>query len=334
MRKISFLLLVSVLILAMVFGCSSSASYDSAAAAPNSKPAEQNSSSWKGDAEYGYDNGSAPEMPAATPDPTKDSGASNTFVPDPSRKMIWNGEMELETTSFDTAVDALYDLIKECGGFIQSSAVTGEGRNASGEPRLRNGRYTVRIPSDNFQLFMQSSGNVATVIVSNTSADDITSYYFDIEARLKVLRIKEDRLIEMLKQTEKAEYKDELQYILQLENELSNVRYEIESLTGTLRKYDDLISYSTVTVYLREVREYTATPVEPETIGERISNRFASSVRGVTKAAGDFLVWFVGNSPVLVVLALIAIGVYFILRSVRARAKKKKLPSPPPDDKI
>jgi hypothetical protein len=273
-------------------------------------------------------------MPAATPAPAKDGGVSNTFVPDPSRKMIWNGEMELETTSFDTAVDALYDLIEECGGFIQSSAVTGEGRNASGEPRLRNGRYTVRIPSDNFQLFMQSSGNVATVIVSNTSAEDVTSYYFDIEARLKVLKIKEDRLIEMLKQTEKAEYKDELQYILQLENELSNVRYEIESLTGTLRKYDDLISYSTVTVYLREVREYTATPVEPESIGERIANRFASSVRGVAKAAGDFLVWFVGNSTILVILAVIAIGVYFILRAVRVRTKKKKLPSPPPDDKI
>ena len=30
-----------------------------------------------------------------------------------------------------------------------------------GEARLRNARYTIRIPTENFELFMKSSGNVA-----------------------------------------------------------------------------------------------------------------------------------------------------------------------------
>jgi hypothetical protein len=333
MKKGVFFTICIILILSAMFGCSSAAKSD----LPAADPAEKASSASAG---YGrIESGS--DWAAPTPDPAAadmaaqffDDSLTGALVPDPSRKLIWYGDIQLETTDFDRSVKALYSLIEECGGFIQSSAVTGEGRGASGEAKLRNGRYTVRIPSENFNLFMMSSGNVATVLSSGTRSEDVTSQYFDTEARLKVLRIKEERLIEMLEQTEKVEYKDELQYILQLENELSNVRYEIESLTGTLRRYDDMITYSTVTVYLMEVREYTATPPEPEGIGERIARKFSASLQAVAETSGDIIVWIAGNSPILVILAVIAAAVYLVARNSVKRRKNRSRPPVPPQEK-
>ena len=184
---------------------------------------------------YGKDedglSGSYEEAPSAYEYDSDDGGNASfdsSIVADPARKMIWVGEITLESTDFAAAEEALHTLIGECGGFIQSSTVTGEGRTSRGT-RLRNARYTIRIPTENFQLFMKSSGDVATVVTSSTNSEDVTAMYFDTEARLRVLEIKEERLIEMLEQTNRANYTDELKYILQLENELGNVRYEIES---------------------------------------------------------------------------------------------------------
>lgn len=316
--KKTFLLIALILSLAVLFGCASSmggvkeSTMNSAAGAP--REAAATSAPSENYYSYGADEKGEADIDDVSY-PVRD------LVVDPSRKMIWIGEVSFETTDFNSTVDALYALIGECGGFVQSSAVTGEGRTSRGELRLRNARYTVRIPSENFQLFMKSSGNVATVLNSSTNAQDVTAEYVDTEARLRVLEVKEERLLEMLEQTKNVEYTDELQFILQLENELGNVRYEIERLTGSLRKFDDLISYSTVTVYLQEVREYTATPPEPETIGERISTRFSATLKRVIDTCEDIIVWLVGSSPVLIILGMIATAVILVTRRVRKRKK-------------
>jgi hypothetical protein len=332
MKRFTFLLLTALLILSLAVGCSSrSASGNETAAADQSYNREGGSAdNNKGEA---FTAGEAPAAPAPSAAPAADSGQAGALVPDVNRKMIWTGNIELETTDFDSSVRYLYDLIDDCKGFIQSSAVTGEGRTAGGESRLRNARYTVRVPGENFQLFMKSSGNVATLISSSTKADDVTSYYFDTEARVKVLKVKEERLLSMLEKADQTEYKDELQYILQIENELSNVRYEIENLTGTLRKYDDLISYSTVEVYIEEVEELKATPAKPESVGQRISERFTASVRGIVKAAGDFIAWLIGYSPILIVFAVFAAIIYAVYRFVFLRGKKRAVRAPSDEDK-
>lgn len=325
MKKIIYLLITLLLALALLFGCSA-ASLHKASTTESQPPAATHTydSAGSGYYEDKKTDETYEPAPAAKGASDSDAGFASTIAADPSRKMIWIGEISLESTDFSAAEEALHDLISECGGFIQSSTVTGEGRTSRGEARLRNARYTIRIPTENFELFMKSSGNVATVITSSTNSDDVTANYFDTEARLRVLEIKEERLIEMLEQTEKADYTDELKYIIQLENELANVRYEIESLTGTLRRYDDLISYSTITVYLQEVREYTATPAEPESLGERISTTFNSSLKDVIEFGEDFIVWFIGRSPVLILLAVIVTLFVLIVRAISRRRKRRR----------
>ena len=48
--------------------------------------------------------------------------------------------------------------------------------------------------------------------------------------------------------------------IISLENALADCEYEIDSLTGSKRHYDDLVGFSTFSVTLDEVQTLTATP--------------------------------------------------------------------------
>lgn len=102
---------------------------------------------------------------------------------------------------------------------------------------------------------------------------NVTDEYYDIEARLKSLRTQEERLLALLEQS------GSLEDIVQLEQALSDVTYEIEKLTGTLRNYDSLIEYMTVTIDLREVTRETEVTQAPVTLGERIAAQFHSPWR-------------------------------------------------------
>ncbi len=310
MKRTSLIVITALLLLSVLFGCSSKATYDSVApqttnqATADPPAAEKESVADRDEAGFGAE-------------------SSGVNVPDPGRKMIWNGTINLESTDYETSYQGLTALISETGGFIQSSAVTGEGRRSSGQQRLRYARLTVRVPTENFELFIKSSGNVATLIESSTSAQDVTDYYFDTEAHLEVLKIKEERLIGMLEATSETEYFKQLEYIIQIENELAQVRYEIESLTGTLRRYDSLISYSTIEVYLQEVEVLTATPASPATVGERISSRFSASLNSLAKGFENFVVWVIGYSPMLILAAVVLLVLVLVLRIISRRNSHK-----------
>ena len=105
--------------------------------------------------------------------------------------------------------------------------------------------------------------------------------------------------------------------MLEIESRLSEVRYNIESLTTTILGWDSLVSYSTLTIYLREVIEYTA---EPElTYWQRIGRGFMNSLRDVGEFCKDLLRVVIVSLPVLVLL-----GVGAVLLGVVDRAWKKR----------
>ena len=54
----------------------------------------------------------------------------------------------------------------------------------------------------------------------------------------------------------------DLETLLAIQNQLTEVQYQIESYTAQQRTYDDLISYSTVDVTVEEVKQITEKTVE------------------------------------------------------------------------
>jgi len=199
-------------------------------------------------------------------------------------KLIRRAELVIQTTQFDQAIQALDELVIQHGGYYESASLYGGSyRNAHAN---RSGEYVIRIPAAQFTAFQSSTGALGYVTRSTESSEDVGERYYDAEARLKTQRTKQERLLSLL---EKAATMED---IIDLENALSDVEYEIEQLSSTLNRYDALISYSTFTIYLEEVYEVTEEVGEKESLIQRMSAGFTASGKGIVQGMQNLMVWF------------------------------------------
>ena len=131
------------------------------------------------------------------------------------------------------------------------------------------------------------------------------------------MEIEQERLWELLEQA------DSMDAVVALEARLSEVRYELESMTSKLRLYDNQVAYSTVDILIWEVGEYT--PRDEETVGERIQKGFSDSLEALAEGAEDLVVWIASSSPILLVLAIAAILLWRAGRLIgRLTGRRKK----------
>lgn len=260
------------------------------------------------------------EQKTAETDTSTDGGTAE--LP-PSDKIVYSGSVTVETMEFDKTLENLNKMVSDCGGFIENSSVTGTDFNSqySGYASYRTAQYTFRIPVDKFKSFTEGLNTLGNVPYSSTNAENITMQYTDTASRLKVYETKQARLLELLSKATSMED------ILSIENSLTDVQYQIESLTSQIRYWDSLISYSTLSVTVSEVSLYTDDNTSTLSYGQQIKETFVRSIKALGRFFKGFFKFLVGAFPVLVVLAVIAVPVILI---IRAANKKRRAKMPPP----
>jgi len=222
-----------------------------------------------------------------------------------NRKLIFNYNATLQTLEFDKTIDSIEKAVVSSGGYIESSSQSGSGAIDYGRVYPRSARYTLRIPAGKAQNFVESLASVATVVDSSQGLEDVTEYYYDSEARIKTLRVQEERLLELLAGA------DNISDMITIEQKLAEVRYEIESIDGTLRRLDSEIEYSRVDLYIDEVFEPEKLQAAPLTLGERISARFSRSISDIKATGEDMIVWLLGDSLLIIFWGAIIGGLVF-----------------------
>lgn len=232
------------------------------------------------------------------------------------RKIIKTVNMVSETKEFDSVLFQIEAEVTALGGYIQSSNVYGKSyENYSN----RRASYTIRIPAEKLDGFMNTVGDLMNVTSKTEKVDDITDTYTDIEARLTTLKVEETRLLELLAKAEK------LADVITLEERISNVRYEIESYEARIRNYDTLIAFSTVNMEISEVIDYTPEPIKDPTFGERIGEAFSESWKEFAENWKDFTVGLVYALPTLLILAVIALIIVAVVVIAVKRTKKHNI---------
>ncbi|MFB0921327.1 MAG: DUF4349 domain-containing protein [Oscillospiraceae bacterium] len=251
----------------------------------------------------------------------------------PADKIIYTGYATLETLDFDKTMTDLQQLITACGGFVQSSNVTGGDYSSiyGGNAVSRTADYTIRIPVDKFKSVTDSLKNLGNVVSSSTNADNITMQYTDTQSRLDAYKTEETRLLELLAKASTVED------MLAIETRLSDVRYNIESLTSQLKNWDSQVSYSTLTLSIREVALYSKDNSATVSYGEQLKQTFTHSLYSLGSFFKGFFKFLVAVFPALAVLAVIAVIVLLIVRASNKKKKAKLPPVPPtqnfgPDD--
>lgn len=187
-------------------------------------------------------------------------------------KMIYTARMEVETTAFDTAAADLRTLVEILGGYFEQAAVHNYGSG------YRSGDYTVRVPADQFQPFLDRVGTLCHVTYQEQTSENVSEAYYDAESRLATQRTKLERLQNLLAQAENMED------IITIESAISDTELEIERLTGTLRQYDALVDYATVHLSLQEVYQLSNVEEPATSFASRMGAAFASGWRGFVGA--------------------------------------------------
>lgn len=201
-------------------------------------------------------------------------------------------------------------LVKELGGYFQQSSVSNRGNSG-----YRYGSYTIRIPSAQFDTFLQKAGTLCHLVYSSTGTDDVSETYYDTEARLETARIKLERLQALLA---KATSMDD---IITIESAISETEWDIENLSGTLRRYDALVDYATIDVELSEVYKLSGQDEAVTTFGGRLGQSFVNGLRAVGSALEDFAVWLAYSWVWLLVIAAVIV---VVVRVVRRKSGGKK----------
>ncbi|MHB8963939.1 MAG: DUF4349 domain-containing protein [Saccharofermentanales bacterium] len=241
-----------------------------------------------------------------------DGSDENSPFADAQRKIVFTASLRIETLRYDDSISDFEELVADSLGYVQESRVeTSSGIN--GSQSLRTATYTVRIPSDQLKQFRNAMGDIGTITLNTITGDDVTDQYFDAQSRLSSLRVQETRLLELLE--EAASLED----ILEIEDRLSEVRYDIESLTGTLAKLDSLVDMSTVTVEIYEV-EALSEPV-PENFFGQVSSVFKKSISALVETLKMFSLVIVAVLPFAVIVGFI-LAVVLILHARFVKRRK------------
>ena len=159
----------------------------------------------------------------------------------PARLTIENASLALEIRNYDGWLDALEAQISNYGGSLQSVS------SRTLHENVQTGRLVVRIPSQQLHAFVDYvKGSALTVERESRSGLDVSTEFFDLEARITNKIKTEKRFREIL---EKATAVEE---VLSVERELSRLREEIDRLEGRKKHLTNRIEMSTVTVEWHE----------------------------------------------------------------------------------
>ena len=302
-KKYVSILLLLALTLCLLTGCGGGASMESGADMAPSEGFNKFQESEIYEEDMMFDSGNISDSMTSTTRPYGDDV-----------KLILRADLRLETVDFDDAVEKLNKLVSDCGGYYEQSDVDMGSYYSDG---YRYGRYTVRIPKDKYDTFLNSVGEVCHVTSRNESAEDVGLQYYDIESRIRLLEIKQERLMKLLEQASTMED------IITLENALSDIQYQLESNNIQKNRYDSLIDYSTISIRLEQVQRLSGQPLEQQGFFSQLGSSFVRGFQNTLDGFSDILLSLAYNVIPLSIFALILFG----LASLLKKRRKNRIPA-------
>lgn len=290
----------------------------------------------------GYAEGEVYSEGAATYSNSIESGDIINNAPDPDtpdvvpagNMLIRTVTMSITTENFDSVTELIRTGVSENGGYFENMSIEGTGTVGD----YRTGTFVIRVPSENLDSLTASLSGSGTLIYSSETTEDVTLDYVDIESHLSALRTEQESLMALLEEA------DDLDTIVQLENYLADIRYEIESYESQARTMNNLVQYATLTMNLKEV--VTEEPpveideVRNETLKTRVSKAFSESMKQVKEGGKDLIVDIAGDLPfftIRIIVLGILFGIGFSTFKIIKKRKAKKLaasaPAKPTSDK-
>lgn len=237
------------------------------------------------------------------------------------RQVIRQASLELQADDTRAAFDTIVDLVEDAGGFVSSATVL----PVNGETDQPEVTMVLRVPANELSRVLDAiKKSVEVVVTESQNAEDVTAQFVDLEARLHNLQALETELVALLAEVREQPDADPAK-LLEVFNEVSRVRGEIEQLQGQLNYLNDVVALATLSVYLAPTP--AAVPIVEDTWAPLEVAR--DSLRNLVSGLQDIGEWAINFALYTLPLLLLTIGIPLLVLFLLYRWWRKRRPAPP-----
>lgn len=157
------------------------------------------------------------------------------------RVILKNATLAIISADPAATINEITALAESMNGWVVTSTVNSF-NDSAGEPATR-GSITIRIPAERLTSSMETIKQAAvSVDAENVSGQDVTQEYVDTASRLSNLQASEEQLQTIMRRAETVED------ILAIQQQLTLIRGEIESLQARINYFDEAAAFSSIRV--------------------------------------------------------------------------------------
>lgn len=219
------------------------------------------------------------------------------------RKIIKNAYVTIRTKEYDIFITALNKKLEQYEGYIEASQEynyeTSSGRSAI---------MHLRIPAQSLEKFIEELSVSGTITTKQISSSDITDSYIATESRINALSTEEKTLLGLL---EKAE---SLSDVIELQDRLSQVRSELETLRNQKKSYDSQVSYSALQLDVSEVERVVE---GGDTFFGEIKEKLLNNLYDLGDFFRAFAVNLIAGIPYIVIIGIVVAVIVIIIKKKR-----------------
>jgi len=174
--------------------------------------------------------------------PAHDQLSLMMSAPPATKRMVERqAQLVLTAADFDKARAGIEAIVRRHGGYTGALTVN----SPNGAARTLDA--TLRVPADQLDAVLTELKTLGRVEEESQSGEEVTAQYIDLEAHLANARNTENRLTDLLR-----ERTGKLSDVLEVEQQLSRVRGEIEQMEAQRKNLSNLVDFATVKVKLTE----------------------------------------------------------------------------------
>ncbi len=148
------------------------------------------------------------------------------------KKIIKRGSISVSVSTLNKVENDINKKVEEYKGFIESSSSNTASSN-----------YTIKIPAEKFDQFFSEIEKMGIIVSANTYIEDVTSRYYDLENRVKNMKIMVARLQSYLASAKNVEE------AIKVEIELNRRIVDLENFERGFKDLSKSVTYSTIDVY-------------------------------------------------------------------------------------
>jgi hypothetical protein len=237
---------------------------------------------------------------------TDQSGANLYDVSRPDLLIIKTGSLSLQVAAIDDALAGAAAKIAALGGYASGSDIEGDGEG-------QTATVTYRIPAAQWDAALVAlRGMAIKVLGENSQTQDVTGDVLDLGARIRNLQATELALQGIMTKATK------ISDVLDVQQQLTQVRGQIEELTTQKQHLEGQAAYSTLTTTFSLKPEAAVVASQKQFDPNDEVDKASASLVAVLQALATAGIWFgIVWLPILLVLAIVGALVFLVARRLR-----------------